>query len=56
MKKTVGFISGMAAVALAGTGLYMMMSKDTKKKMAKTMNSAMNDASNMINKKMNSIN
>lgn len=56
MKKALGFASGVAAMALAGTGIYMMMSKDTKKQMCKTVNYALDDASKMINKKAQSLN
>lgn len=56
MKKMVGFMSGVAAVALMGTGVYMMMSKDSKKHMKETVNSTLEDANRMITKKMNSIN
>lgn len=56
MKKAIGFMSGVAAVALAGTGLYMLTSSDTKKKACKTVHSAMEDASKMVNKTMNHMN
>lgn len=49
-------MSGVAAVALAGTGLYMLTSSDTKKKACKTVHSAMEDASKMVNKTMNHMN
>ena len=49
-------MSGVAAVALAGTGIYMMTSKETKKKACLTMHSAINDANKMVNKTMNNIN
>lgn len=53
MKKAIGFMSGVAAVALAGTGVYMMMSNDTKKHVKQTVNSTLEDANRMMNKKMN---
>ena len=45
-----GFASGIMAVALVGMGAYLMMSKDTKKQVSKTINSAMNDANRLVNK------
>lgn len=53
MKKIMGFVAGLASVALAGTGIYLMMSKNTKKQLVKTMNSTLDDANQIMNKKMN---
>ena len=54
MKKTMGIASSFAAMTLAGAGLYMVMSKDTKKQMSKAMNSAKEDVCKVANKAMNS--
>lgn len=54
MKKSVGIATSIAAMALAGTGLYMMMSKDTKRHMTRAMNSAKEDACRAVNKVTNS--
>ncbi len=51
-----GFVSGMAAMGLMGAGMYMLMSDKTKKQAAKTMESAMEDASKMMNKKADAMN
>lgn len=56
MKKLMGFASGVAAVGLMGAGIYMIMSDNTKKQMCKTLNYAIDDASKMVNKKMNNLN
>lgn len=50
-----GFVTGVAAAALAGAGFYLMMSEDTKKKACKTINRAAQDAENVINKTMNNM-
>lgn len=55
MKKTMGFVTGVAAAALAGAGFYLMMSEDTKKKACKTISRAAEDAGNVINKTMNNM-
>ena len=49
LKKVVGIASAVAAAAI-GTGVFLMMSKDTKKKMAKAIGSAKDDAVKVINK------
>ncbi len=54
MKKSVGIASSIAAMALAGTGLYMMMSKDTKKHVVRAANSVKEDACRAANKMTNS--
>lgn len=56
MKKAIGFMSGVAAVTLAASGLYMLTSDTTKKKACKTVHSALDDASKMVNKSMNHMN
>ena len=50
-----GFVSGVAMVGLMGAGMYMLMSDKTKKKATRTMESAMEDAEVMLNKKMNAM-
>ncbi len=49
-------MSGVAAVTLAASGLYMLTSDTTKKKACKTVHSALDDASKMVNKSMNHMN
>ena len=55
MKKAMGFMAGVVTVAAMGTGVYLMMSKKNKKRLAKTMGDTLDDASQTINKKINSL-
>lgn len=50
MKKTVGFMMGVAAVGLMGTLGYMMIDKSKKNKIDKILNNAADEAHNLMNK------
>lgn len=51
-----GFVSGVAAVGLMGAGMYMLLSENTKRQMARTMESAKNDADRLMNAKIKTMN
>ena len=50
MKRTMTFLTGMMAMAMAGVGMYMLSSQNTKDKMNETFESAASDMSKMMKK------
>ena len=52
MKKALGFVLGVGSCALIGVGVYLMMSKKTKKRLGNVVDSAISDAGKIISKKI----
>ncbi|MEG0977421.1 MAG: hypothetical protein RSF02_02585 [Bacilli bacterium] len=53
MKKAMGIATGIAAASLVGGAAYVMINKKTRRKAEKMFTTVVNDANEMISKKIN---